>query len=229
MRHPSPGAVAPSLLSAFVVGFLGLGTSAGCTPVDDKAPKPITSVAAEHAPQTWKVPGKPVAVVESANPSAAAPEPDAMPDEALIWKKPDAWQEASHPSAMRKATYKVPRAKGDTDDAELSVSEAGGDLDSNVKRWSGQFKEAPEPKRTDVKAGKDLKVTLVELEGTYTGMASMAPDGAPPDPKAGYALLAAIVEVPGADPYFFKLTGPKSTVAAARPDFDKLVASFAKK
>jgi hypothetical protein len=42
--------------------------------------------------------------------------------------------------------------------------------------------------------------------------------GQPSKPKAGYALIGAIVDAPtGA--YFFKLTGPKATVAAARERF----------
>ena len=39
------------------------------------------------------------------------------------------------------------------------------------------------------------------------------------------ALLGAIVEV-GGSLWFFKMTGPAKTVAAARPEFDKLVSSF---
>lgn len=214
-----------------VLGFLAPIASlvlsqavAGCTPVDDKAPKPTATVAAPHAPKSWTVPGRPIL---SAMPvDSATPDEQPQQDEAILWKKPDAWEDVSKPSAMRKATYRVPHAKADTDDGELSISQAGGDLESNVKRWSGQFKEAPTPKRSEAKAATDLKVTIVELEGTYAGMSRPDPSAPPPDPKAGYALLAAIVQTEGADPYFFKLTGPKATVAAARPDFDKLVASF---
>ena len=43
--------------------------------------------------------------------------------------------------------------------------------------------------------------------------------------RSGYALLGAIVETPGG-PYFFKLTGPKATVAGAKATFYKLLDSL---
>ena len=42
--------------------------------------------------------------------------------------------------------------------------------------------------------------------------------GAHSKPKEKYGLLGAIVSSPGGS-YFFKLTGPKATVKAARPKF----------
>ena len=47
---------------------------------------------------------------------------------------------AENPSPMRKATYKIPKAAGDAEDAELSVSQAGGSVDMNVQAGGrGQF------------------------------------------------------------------------------------------
>ena len=52
--------------------------------------------------------------------------------------------------------------------------------------------------------------------------------GGPTTPRPGFTLLGAIAEGPeGA--LFFKLTGPKKSVAAARAGFDALVASLKKK
>jgi len=64
-------------------------------------------------------------------------------------------------------------------------------------------------------------VTVVRAEGTY---ASGMPGG-PTTPKPGWALLGAIAEGPSGA-VFFKLTGPKKGVAAARPAFEALVASL---
>jgi hypothetical protein len=118
---------------------------------------------------------------------------------------------------MRKATYKV------GDDAEMSVSQAGGAIDQNVDRWASQFGAAKDAvKKTEQKLGS-LKVTIVEIKGTYTG--SGMPGAPPASPKDHWQLLGAIVE--GTDPpYFFKLTGPEKTVTAARGDFDRLVGSL---
>ncbi len=62
-----------------------------------------------------------------------------------------------------------------------------------------------------------LEVTLVEVDGAYSGMGTKA--------EGGMALLGAIVATPDL-PHFFKITGPKRTVQAARADLDALLASL---
>lgn len=146
-------------------------------------------------------------------------------ESSIAWKAPEGWPLVEHPSPMRLATYRIPKAEGDADDGEMTVTRVGGDIESNISRWSSQFEGSPAPKRSDRSSG-DLKVTVVELEGTFQGMAM--PGQAGSGPKQGFAMLAAIVEA-GGDAHFFKLTGPKKTVEAARGGFDELVTSFAKK
>jgi len=77
-------------------------------------------------------------------------------------------------------------------------------------------------KRAKQKVG-DLDVTVVEIHGTFSG--SGMPGAAPAAPKPSFALFGAIVETQGSLT-FFKLTGPEKTMAAAKPGFDKLVASL---
>lgn len=138
----------------------------------------------------------------------------------IAWDVPAKWTTAPNPSPMRKATYKTPKAAGDTDEPEVSVSQAGGDVDSNVARWSAQL-GAKDAKRTKVKVGS-YNVTIVEVGGTFQGGGMPGTPAAAPKPH--WALLGAIVE--GVEPpYFFKMTGPEKSVAAARGDFDKLVGS----
>lgn len=145
----------------------------------------------------------------------------------LSWTAPAGWKaDAARP--MRAATYKLPAAKGDPEDAECAVfyfgQGQGGGVDANVQRWVGQFEGAktPAPKKEKAPAGFD--VTSLEVEGTYTG--GGGPMG-PKTSKAGYKLLGAIVEGPeGA--IFFKLTGPAKTVEAARADFSKMVKAIKK-
>jgi hypothetical protein len=124
---------------------------------------------------------------------------------------------------MRLATYRVPVASGG-EPAELTVARAGGTTDANIERWQGQFEGADKPKRTETSV-RNLKVTIVELTGTYHA-ARMMPGAPPSEPRAGWALVAAIIETPGS-PYFFKLVGPASGVKAARTQFDALIASIA--
>jgi hypothetical protein len=144
----------------------------------------------------------------------------------LSWSPPAAWK-ADAPRQMRVATYKIPAAKGDSEDAECAVfyfgEGQGGSVDMNVQRWTGQFEgaKAPATKKEKV-SGFDL--TTLEIEGTYTG------GGGPMGPKVskpGFKLLGAIIEGPSG-PIFFKLTGPAKTAEAARADFQKMLKGIKK-
>jgi len=141
-----------------------------------------------------------------------------------MYEAPAGWQKVDNPNPMRKATFKIPRAEGDPEDGEMSVSLAGGTVDQNVQRWSGQFERGKDDVvgRKQVKIG-DFDVTIVELHGTYAG------SGMPGAPSAGskrnWALLGAIVETQGSLT-FFKLTGPDKTIRLAKPSFDKFVEGF---
>ena len=144
--------------------------------------------------------------------------------DAIKWTAPAVFATADK-GPMRLASYKFAKAAGDADDADLSVTQVGGDMNSNISRWKGQFDPPAEADIAERTVG-DLKVTVVNMSGTYKGMAM--PGAGAAGPKEGYALLAAIVTWEGhGDPYFFKLTGPKNTVDAARPAFDELAGSLA--
>jgi hypothetical protein len=130
---------------------------------------------------------------------------------------------------MRLGTYRVAAAPGDSVPAELQVfvfgAGQGGDVASNVTRWQGQFEPegtgTPPPARKQVVAG--VNVTLVRAEGTYeTGVM-----GGPSAPQRGWALSGVIAEGPQGN-VFFKLVGPKKTVAKAQPELDALVRSLKK-
>ena len=127
---------------------------------------------------------------------------------------------------MRKASYEVPHAKGDSEDGELAVfyfgPGQGGSIDANVERWIKQFAgvKPEDVKRADRKAN-GLVVHTVEIVG---GSFASGMPGAPAVQKTGYSLLGAIVETPSG-PYFFKLTGPDKTAAEARKPFYAMIDS----
>jgi len=131
-------------------------------------------------------------------------------------------------SAMRKASYEVPRANGDGEDGELAVfyfgPGQGGSIDANVDRWVKQFSDISpnDVKRADREAN-GLRQHTVEIErGTFdAGQMAM---GGNKGPRKDYALEGAIVETPGGA-YFFKMTGPSKTVLAARGPFLQLLDS----
>jgi hypothetical protein len=202
---------APALaLSALLVG-------AGCS----KSQEP------ERAPATPAQTATATAAAKQAPPPAPSgmPELPKLPSTTgpsdVTYTAPTTWQQAPNPTTMRKATYKIPRAAGDPEDAELAVSQATGGVDNNALRWQSQFAQGANMKRTDKKVG-DLKVTVLEISGTYSG--SGMPGAGPPTPKEKFMLLGAIVETTPLT--FFKMTGPEKTMAAAKADFDKFVDSM---
>ncbi len=104
------------------------------------------------------------------------------------------------------------RAAGDTEDAELIVYFFGpgrGRVDANIDRWVGQMEQpdggAEGKARRDAQTVNGLKVTMVDVSGTY--IAEMRPGAAEHFNKPGFRLRAAVVETPRG-PYYIKMTGP---------------------
>lgn len=165
----------------------------------------------------------PSAATATASPhGSAAPQAHAKPaaPKDVGYDAPESWQSAPNPNPMRKATFKIPKAAGDAEDAELTVSTASGGVDANVKRWAGQFGNAES--KVDRRTVNGLEVSVVELKGTYSSGGMM---GAAGPPKEKQMLLGAIVDH-GDTQTFFKMVGPEKTVTAAKKDFDAFVASF---
>jgi len=148
----------------------------------------------------------------------------------LQWIAPSGWKtEAQRP--MRLATYTVPHAPGDADNGECGVfyfgQGQGGSVDANMDRWIGQFLQADgKPSKSAAKIEKrtahGLKLTTVDVSGSYTGMGGpMAQGGAP---KPGYRLLGGIVEGPQGS-VFFKFTAPAKTIAQNQSAFQRMLDS----
>ncbi len=157
--------------------------------------------------------------VDPKDPAASPMTPPAAQQSTLEYKAPARWVLVPNASSMRLATYRVPRAPGDTEDADLSITQAGGSIEANADRWVGQFDAASQKtaKRSTRNVGA-LAVTTVEVQGKFEG--GMGKDGG-----AGWALLGAIVATSGM-PHFFKLTGPAKTVLAARAEFDAMMGTL---
>jgi hypothetical protein len=199
-----------------VAAIAGAGAFAACSKT---APEPDKAPATAATPS----PGAPTTASSAAMAAAHGGGGAAATDE-VTWEAPKAWTSMPNANTMRKATYKIPKAGGDTDDAELTVTAASGGVDANVKRWAGQFGNA-EPK-TEARTVNGLKVTVVEIRGTFASGGGMM--GGPTTSKDKYMLLGAVVDQ-GDRQHFFKMTGPEKTVTAAKKDFDALVASVRSK
>lgn len=181
-----------------------------------KAPEPL---GAEPSPSA-----KPLAVASPPPPTVSS----ALPPVEITWVDPPGLRRVPPKSAMRKASYEVPRAPGDSEDGELAVfyfgPGQGGGIDANVERWVKQFSSVPagDVKRADREAN-GLRQHTVEIEHGTFDAGQMAMGGAS-GPKKDYALAGAIVEAPSGA-YFFKMTGPARTVALAHKAFLQLLDS----
>lgn len=146
----------------------------------------------------------------------------------VTWKIPARWTIGGE-KPMRVATYLAAPRDGQGEPAECAVSYfgagQGGMVDANVDRWVGQFQDPVPPSKSEREVN-GLKVTTVQIGGTYLGMGGMMMGGAAA-PKENYRLLGAIVEAPDGL-VFFKLTGPNQTVADGEKEFDAMIASLAK-
>jgi hypothetical protein len=142
----------------------------------------------------------------------------------IQWTVPANWKPEA-PRPMRAATYSV-------GDAECGVyyfgPGQGGSVQQNLDRWIGQFEEPGGRPSKEVARGKTetingLKVTTVDVSGTYTGAGG--PMASEKSSKPDYRLLGAIVET-SQGPVFFKFTGPAKAIAAHQTEFVHILKSL---
>jgi hypothetical protein len=180
----------------------------------DPAPMPVDSTALPpgHPPTGDLPPGHPP--IASNAPTAAMPPKS---DASIAWTAPARWEAVPHASTMRIVTYRVPKVAGDIEDAEVSVTRAGGDIEQNAARWVSQFDEKGRVAKRTTKQVAGLTVYLVDVEGNYTSMKG--------EVEKDWAMFGAIVDTPNGS-HFFKMTGPKKSVANARGEMDALIVSI---
>ena len=153
---------------------------------------------------------------DAATPSGPASAGPAMADTAvptaegdgLAWQAPAGWVQKKA-SAMRKGSYAVPGPGGD---ADLSITafpgDVGGEL-ANVNRWRSQIGMTPLAASELDAAVSHLQVSNLDLV-----VVELFPKG---DPKAK-SILGAMVPYAGST-WFFKLSGPGTSVQAGRDAF----------
>ena len=150
----------------------------------------------------------------------------------LHYKAPEGWVTEHPSSSMRVAQYKLPKAEGDREDASLVLyyfgATQGGSAQANIDRWISQIQQpdggsSKEKAKTDTINVNGLKVTTVDVAGTYT--AEMAPGSSEHHNDAGYRLRAAVIETPKGN-YFVKLVGSAKTVHRWEQSFTDYMKSF---
>ena len=149
----------------------------------------------------------------------------------LRLKVPDGWVSERPSSSMRVSQYQLPAAEGDTEPASLVVyyfgAGQGGSVDANLERWIGQMqtpdgKPSKDNAKTENTTVNGMKVTLLDVAGTYAG-GDMG-GGGTSQSKPNYRMRAGVIETPkGA--YFIKLVGPEKTVSRWDQAFKEFVRS----
>jgi hypothetical protein len=145
----------------------------------------------------------------------------------LKWTDPAGW--ASQGSApFRVVTYGVPAIPG-SGTAECIVyffgPGQGGSVEANLDRWKGQFSQNGKPAEAKVarRTIHGVRVTTVDLTGTYTAIGGQVKEGQGPQPA--YRMLAAMAEGTGGN-IFFRFIGPEKTVTAGLAKYEALLASL---
>ena len=141
---------------------------------------------------------------------------------------PLAWTTQTPSSNMRRAQYV---ANGDAGPAECVVFFFGGGagtIDANITRWCGQFAQADGSNSRDHAeiATVDVnghEVTTLSLTGRY--IAETQPGSGQRVDHADWAIRAAIVPT-AAGAFYFKMTGPESTINEQAEAFDAMIASI---
>jgi hypothetical protein len=182
----------------------------------------------EEQPKVQSEEMKPASAHRAAQAAASAP------NVGLQFTAPTDWIAETPTSSNRRAQYKLPRAAGDAEDAEMAVYNfpgGGGTPQANVDRWLSQFTKADgSPAADSAKVVKktigSIPVTIVDIGGTYAGSMMMMQQASKGKPHV--RMLAAIAET-SSGPWFFKLTGPENSVKKYQLEFDAFINSIRQK
>ncbi len=174
----------------------------------------------------------PVEQMQSTRPSARALPSGRKSFGGINVAEPDGWQPATPSSSMRVAEYRMAGARPQDKEATLAIF-AGkmGSVEANVNRWFGQFTPADggqkgNPGRRWEKQVDGMDVVLVDISGAFATNMGMSQQGNTP-PVENYRMLGAIVDF-GPKFFYFKLTGPKDTVALWTASFEQFIEGIKK-
>ncbi len=147
---------------------------------------------------------------------------------------PAGWKEEKPSGQMRLTQFKLAKAEGDPEDAEIAVFQfpagASGGVDANLKRQLAKFKTPegktePENKVDKIKVGK-IDATYQDVKGTFLSKA-----GGPFDPNAkvtekpGFEQLYVVFTTDSGD-YYLMLLGPAKTVDKHKKEFEEVLKNF---
>jgi hypothetical protein len=139
---------------------------------------------------------------------------------------PAGWKAEKPSNSMRLAQFRLPKADGDPDDAELALFEfpgGAGTPKQNLDRQLAKFAADGRVDKTGKTAVGPIEATYQDLTGTYKKKPfPMSSDfTAIPDYRQLYVLFEK-----GDKQFYLTLLGPKATVEKHKADFEGWLKSF---
>jgi hypothetical protein len=149
---------------------------------------------------------------------------------------PGDWKEETPTSKLRLTQFKLPKAEGDSENAELALfrSPGGGSIQANLERQEKKFEvpagKKPEDviKTTKIKLGKHEAV-LQDIQGTYLKKFPPFDPNAKITKVADYRQLYVALEVDEGGTtvlYTMTLLGPTKTIEKHKKAFEEWLKNF---
>ena len=147
-------------------------------------------------------------------------------------KAPAGWKEEEPTSSMRLTQFKLAKAEGDKDDAELVIfffKGGSGNVEENLKRQLAKFKplegkDKVESKVDKIKVGK-IEAPYQDITGNYLKKAKPFDPSDKGVEKTNFRQLYVILITEGGD-FYATLVGPAKTVEKHKKDFDDWLKNF---
>jgi hypothetical protein len=144
---------------------------------------------------------------------------------------PADWKQETPTSTMRMTQFKLPKADGDKDDAELALfvfPGGSGSVQQNLDRQVAKFqpaagKDKVEQKVEKIKVG-GIEATYQDVSGTFLKKPfPMAEKGTP---VPNYRQLYVVFEAKDGKQYYMTLLGPTKTIEKHTKGFDEWLKNF---
>jgi hypothetical protein len=140
---------------------------------------------------------------------------------------PADWKEEPPSSNMRMAQFKLPKAEGDKEDAELALfvfPGGSGTVKQNLDRQIAKFQAEGRKDKTEKIMVGALEATYQDISGTFIKRPfPMAKEGTP---MAGYRQLYVVFEAKDSKQYYMTLLGPQKTIEKHKKGFEDWLKNF---
>jgi hypothetical protein len=140
---------------------------------------------------------------------------------------PATWTEENPSSSMRMAQFKLPKAEGEKEDAELAIfvfPGGSGTVKQNLDRQLAKFvEEGRKDKVEKIKVG-EIEATYQDVTGTFKK--KPFPMAEKFTPVEGYRQLYVVFEDKAGKQYYMTLTGPAKTIEANKKGFEEWLKNF---